>query len=130
MSDQAQFKFVGETSGQGRTKISWTDEACAIILELKVKQGVGAKDAFETGRAVYNEKVEAGEIEGALLPELPASYTNKNAGSVLYGMKERFLKRINKGNLETRAAAERHGLIEPTVAVAVEEAEADELDIG
>ena len=129
MSDKVEFKFVGETGGQGRTKINWSEEAQALMISLNVRQGIGAKDAFETGRLQYNELVEQGEVEGQPLPELPESYTNKNAGSVLYGMKQRFLKRVNKGNAETRRVAEKYGLIEPTTAATCPEPqEVDEFD--
>lgn len=137
MSQQPQqFKFVGGTEGsEARTKISWPLDAQAIILKLRKVDGLGAKESFENGRLLYNEMVEAGDIEGQPLPELPASYTNKNAGSVLYGMADRFLKRINKGDSATRAAAERHGLIEPVAQVqeAVselpEDVDTDDLDV-
>jgi hypothetical protein len=94
-------------------KVSWPIEVQAIIIRNNVIGGLSASAAFEAGVQEYNDLVESGEVEGTMMPtELPQSYTNKNAGSVLYGLKQRFLKRVNKGDPVTREAAERFGIIE------------------
>ncbi len=108
------FQFVG-SSTRSSTKISWPLRAQAIVIKTNVKDGVGGAKAFEVGVALFNDGVVSGLYEGTAIPlPLPASYSNKNAGSVLYGMKDRFLKRAEKGDKETLALAQEYGLIEPT----------------
>lgn len=114
-----QFQFVGSTESDVTEKIVWPIEAQAIVIRNKVVNGLASTAAFEAGVAEYNELVEAGEIEGVTEPmttELPASYSNKNAGSVLYGLKQRFLKRVNslsaRNHAESLAAAERFGIVQ------------------
>lgn len=124
------FQFVGSTDSETTEKISWPVEAQAIIIRNKIVGKLSATAAFEAGVQEYNGLVESGEIEGELLPtELPESYTNKNAGSVLYGMKDRFLKRVNnpsaRNHQETLAAAQQFGLVQE---VAETDAPADESD--
>jgi len=110
----AKFQFVGASSGTRTQKIDWPLEAQAIVIKTNMKDDVGGKQAFEVGVALFNDGVEKGLFAGPALPAvLPKSYTNKNAGSVLYGMKQRFIARCEKGDKETLALAEKYNLIEP-----------------
>lgn len=110
----SQFQFVG-SSNTATSKISWPVLAQALVIRASVIDKLSAPQAFAQGVEQYNSQVD----EADRMPtELPASYTNKNAGSVLYGMKQRFLKRVNdestRGHVETREAAIAAGIIEPT----------------
>lgn len=114
-----QFTFVGSTESETTEKITWPVEAQAIVIRNKVIGGLSASASFEAGVAEYNELVASGEIKGEAMPtELPESYGNKNAGSVLYGLKQRFLKRVNdasaRNHTETLAAAQQFGIVQPT----------------
>ena len=105
----AKFQFVG-TGSVATKKISWPLRAQAHVISAhKVGEISGAK-AFEVGVAAFNAE------GGVQIPlPLPKSYTNKNAPSVLYGMEERFLKRINAGDADTIAVATEFGIVEPKV---------------
>jgi len=110
----AKFQFVGGSSSTRTAKIDWPLEAQAIIIKTHKIDGIGGQKAFEVGVALYNDGVEKGLFAGSALPtQLPKSYCNKNAGSVLYGMEQRFLARCEKGNKDTLALAEKYGIIEP-----------------
>lgn len=109
------FAYVGGSSA-GRVKIDWPLEAQAIIVKINKVDGIGGQKAFQAGVALFNDLVAKGEAKGPALPDfenLPASYKNKNAGSVLYGMAQRFLERCNKGNAETITLATKYGLVVP-----------------
>lgn len=111
MSDQVQFRYVGGTATKATTKIDWPERVTASIVATWLKGGSSAKDNFANHLVMLNEaRVEAGKEP---IDSLPESYTNNNAGSLLHGMRTRFLKRINKGNAEARQAAEEFGIIEP-----------------
>lgn len=118
-SDTPKFQFVGASEGTSTDRISWPLEAQAIVIRNNVVGGLGASAAFANGVQEYNDLLDSGELQGDRLPEeLPPSYTNKNAGSVLYGMKQRFLKRVNdpkaRGHDDSVAAAIQFGIIQPT----------------
>ena len=84
----SQFKFVGSSETATR-KITWPALAKALVIKASVIDGLSAPEAYAQGVQEFNTQVD----ESDRLPtELPTSYTNKNAGSVLYGMKQRFLK--------------------------------------
>jgi hypothetical protein len=113
MSD-TQFKFVGQSEAGTSTKVRWPILAQGLVIQANISGATGAS-AFQAGVARYNELADDGEVEGRM-PEfsaLPESYRNKNAGSVLYGMKKRFLARVNKHDAETVRVAEELGIIEP-----------------
>ena len=100
----AKFQFVG---GSVATKISWPLRAQAHVIRAHKKNDVSGAKAFEVGVAAFNAE------GGVQIPlPLPKSYTNKNAGSVLYGMEKRFLTRVNEGDAATIAVAEEFGIIE------------------
>jgi len=100
----AKFQFVG---GSVATKISWPLRAQAHVIRAHNKNDVSGAKAFEVGVAAFNAE------GGVQIPlPLPKSYTNKNAGSVLYGMEKRFLTRVNEGDAATIAVAEEFGIIE------------------
>jgi len=108
----AKFSFVG--GSKSGSKLSWPLEAQAIIVRTHKVDGIGGTKAFEAGVAEYNAGVDAGTITGPALPTfaaLPASYQGKNAGSVLYGMEQRFLNRCNEGDVDTIALATKYGLV-------------------
>lgn len=94
-----QFTYVGQSTSATSQKISWPNNVQAEIIRANM-DGKSAKQAFEVGRVALG------------LDELPRSYTNKNAGSLLHGMRQRFLKRCNKGDTATIAAAMEAGLIQ------------------
>ena len=111
------FSFVGSDAAATGTKISWSKRAVAIILRQNLINGLGAQQAFEQGAQEFNQGLSDGDFEGTPLPDvLPESYTNKNAGSVLYGMKARFLKAVNepssRSHAECLTLAEEYGLIQ------------------
>ena len=107
----SEYKFIGQT-GQGRTKIDWPEEAQAIVVKLSIVDKVSASQAFEVGVQMWNDGVAKGELQGQVIPlPLPPSYTNKNAASVLYGVKNRFLKRCNDGKAVAIALAQKYGII-------------------
>ena len=108
----SQFKFVG-TTDTATSKISWPILAQGLILRAKLIDKLSAPKAFEAGVEAFNAQAD----EADCLPtDLPVSYTNKNAGSVLYGMRTRFLKRVNdpsvRGHEESRQVAEDLGIIQ------------------
>jgi len=108
------FKFVGGT--RSGSKIRWPLEAQALIVKAHKIDGVAGAKAIEAGVSIFNAGVEDGSFTGpAITLPLPKSYTNKNAGSVLYGMEERFLNRCDKGDKDTLAFAEKYGLVEALV---------------
>jgi hypothetical protein len=110
----AKFQFVGSSTRAQVEKIDWPLEAQAIIIKTHKIDGIGGQKAFEVGVALYNDGVEKGLFTGSAIPlPLPKSYCNKNAGSVLYGMEQRFLARCEKDNKDTLALAEKYGIIEP-----------------
>jgi len=107
------FAFVGGSSS-ARSKLSWSLEAQAIIVKIHKVDGIGGQKAFEAGVTLFNDMVAKGETTGPALPafeSLPASYRSKNAGSVLYGMEQRFLERCNKGDANTIALAQKYGIV-------------------
>jgi len=107
----SKFTFVGQ-SGRTSSKTTWAIEAQALVIKANMKDGLGGVKAFEAGVAEYNEGVAAGLFTGsAITLPLPKSYTNKNAGSVLYGMKDRFIKRAEKGDKATLEVAAKYGLL-------------------
>lgn len=117
MSDNQQFKFIGQSESGTSTKVRWPLLAQGLVIRANVRQGLKGQAAFEAGVMEYNNLVDDGEVDTPRLPDfadLPESYRNKNAGSVLYGLRTRFLKRVNDGHAETRAVAEELGLIEPS----------------
>lgn len=108
----SQFQFVGQ-SDTVTSKISWPVLAQGLVIRASIVDKLPAPQAFARGVAEFNAQAD----EADQLPtELPQSYTNKNAGSVLYGMRTRFLKRVNtesaRGHEETRAVAVELGLIQ------------------
>lgn len=103
----AQFKFVGSARS---SKISWPLRAQAAVIKAHRVQGLPGAKAFEAGVAAFNATAATTEQ----IVELPKSYTNKNAGSVLYGMEKRFLARCDGGNAETIAVATEFGLVQPS----------------
>ena len=108
----SQFQFVGSTD-TATSKISWPYLAQGFVLRAKLIDKLPAPQAFARGVEEFNTQAD----EADQMPtDLPVSYTNKNAGSVLYGMRTRFLKRCNdpsvRGHEETREIAEGLGLIE------------------
>lgn len=102
----AQFKFVGST--RSATKISWPVRAKALVIKAHKIDGLAGAKAFEAGIAAFNASVP----ETEQITSLPKSYTNKNAGSVLYGIEQRFLERCEKGDEATITVARELGLIE------------------
>jgi hypothetical protein len=102
------FQFVGNGSGTATKKISWPLRAQAHVIRAhKKNDNISGVKAFEIGVAAFNAE------GGVQIPlPLPKSYTNKNAGSVLYGMEKRFLTRVNEGDAATIAVAEEFGIIE------------------
>lgn len=109
------FKFVGGSGKVSTEKLSWPVACQAIVIRNNMIGGLPAKAAFEAGVQEYNDLVTSGEIKGEPMPtDLPESYTNKNSGSVLWGLKSRFLKRAEKGNKETIEAGLRFGVLQPT----------------
>lgn len=95
------FQFVYASAATVRTKIEWPVRVQALIIKRST-EGVSAKEAFDEARLEMR------------LEELPKSYTNKNAASLLWGLKTRFLKRLNKDNpcKATLEAAQKLGLIQ------------------
>ena len=71
------------------------------MLAANIILGKNAKEAFAVGLEL---------LEG--VDELPESYTGKNAGSLLHGMKSRFLKACNAGKQDHIDAAVAVGLIQ------------------
>lgn len=110
----ARFQYVGSSAGTRTSKINWPLEAQAIVIKTHRIDNIGGQQAFEIGVALFNDGVEKGLFSGSAIPlPLPKSYTNKNAGSVLYGMEQRFKTRAEKGDKATLALAEKYGLLEP-----------------
>jgi len=105
----AQFKFVG--GSKSGSKISWPVRAQAAVIKAHKIQGLAGAKAFEAGIAAFNATASTAEQ----IQALPKSYTNKNAGSVLYGLEKRFLARCESGNQETIAVATEFGIIQPGV---------------
>jgi hypothetical protein len=110
----SQFQFVGGSS-TASSKISWAPLAQALVIRASVVDGLSPTDAFARGIEEFNAQADEAE---RMPTALPASYTNKNAGSILYGLKQRFLKKVNdesaRGHAEAREAAIQVGIIEPT----------------
>lgn len=108
----SQFKYVGSTD-TATSKISWPFLAQGLVIRASVIDKLPAPQAFARGVQEFNAQADEAD---QMSTELPQSYTNKNAGSVLYGMKQRFLKRVNeesaRGHEETRAIAIDLGLIQ------------------
>jgi len=102
----AQFKFVGSARS---SKISWPLRAQAAVIKAHRVQGLPGAKAFEAGVAAFNATAASTEQ----IVELPKSYTNKNAGSVLYGMEKRFLARCDSADANTLAIAREFGIVEP-----------------
>jgi len=96
------FTFVGGTT-RG-TKIDWPVEVRAFAIAAKRQQGLSAKEAFAAALVRLNEIREAkGE---AAIVDLPKSYTGKYAGSLMYGVEQRFLKQLKEGDAEHKTWAE------------------------
>ena len=107
-----QFQFKGASAKTAQAKIRWPLRAQALVIAANMNDGHSGADAFRAGIEAYN--VDADQPMD--IDALPASYSNKNASSVLYGVKERFLKKVNnekaKGHDEARELALELGLIE------------------
>ena len=97
------FTFVGGTT-RG-TKIDWPVEVRAFAIAAKRQQGLSAKEAFAAALVRLNEIREAkGE---AAIVDLPKSYTGKYAGSLMYGVEQRFLKQLKGVMRSTRRGPKR-----------------------
>jgi hypothetical protein len=108
----AQYRFVG-ASGQVGTKIDWPIELQALVCKLALKDGVKGSQVFTMAVEQFNATAEKP------ISALPKSYLNKNTASVLYGMKKRFLDKVNnvehKEHARALVLAQQHGLVETNV---------------
>lgn len=96
-------------NSNGRSKIEWPVRLQARVIQLS-QTGHSAKESFRVAVEEYNG------VEGHSPITLPASYTNNNAGSVLWGMKKRFNDRLVKEDKATVEVAIEMGIIEEKVA--------------
>jgi len=105
------FRFVGQ-SARGR-KGKWSLRAQALVIAANLNENLGSVKAFEVGVERFNASV----AEESRLPlPLPKSYTGKNASSLLFSMKTRFLTKLGKGDVEVVALAQELGIkYEPKV---------------
>ena len=108
----AQYRFVG-AAGQVGTKIDWPIELQALVCKIAIKDGLKGSQVFTMAVEQFNSTVETP------ISTLPKSYLNKNAASVLYGMKKRFLDKVNdvehKEHARALELAQQHGLVEVSV---------------
>jgi hypothetical protein len=105
------FRFVGQ-SARGR-KGKWSLRAQAFVISANLNERLSGAKAFEIGVERFNASV----AEESRLPlPLPKSYTSKNASSLLFSMKTRFLAKLGEGNVEVVALAQEFGIkYEPKV---------------
>jgi hypothetical protein len=101
--------FELKGSSTGRTKIDWPLRVIGRVIQLS-QTGKGAKEAFAIAVEEHNG------VEANAPITLPVSYTNNNAGSVLWGMKKRFSDRLNKEDKATIEVAKEFGLLKETSA--------------
>jgi len=106
------FQFVGgSANGRRGETIDWPLVVEASIIKSYLTEEKTAKVIFAENLPLLNEeRAKAGK---PAIVELPKSYTNNNAGSLLHGMRTRFLARCEKGDKDTLAIAEEFKLIEP-----------------
>jgi len=90
----------------GRSKIEWPLRLKARVIQFSQQPGTSAKEAFRKAVEEYNA------VEGNRPITLPVSYTNVNAGSVLWGIKSRFQKALEKEDAATVEVAKEFGLID------------------
>lgn len=101
-----QYRFAG---GGSNSKIDWPIELQALICKLTLKDGLRGSQVFVIAREQFNASAEKP------IGDLPRSYTNSNAASLLYGMKKRFLDKVNnpehKEHARALELAQQYGLI-------------------
>lgn len=107
----AKFQFVGAGSSGKGEKIDWPVAVQGAIIKSYLGGGKTAKVVFAEGLIVLNAAREEKGLPA--ITELPKSYTNNNAGSLLHGMRARFIQRCEKGDKETMEVATALQLIEP-----------------
>lgn len=115
MSDKktnvGKFQFVGGIGGKRGDHIDWPLVVEAFVIKEYLAQEKTAKTIFAEALPILNEE----RVKANLPPveQLPKSYSNNNAGSLLHGMRKRFLARCEAGDKDTLAVAEAYKLIEP-----------------
>jgi hypothetical protein len=111
MSDNItiKFGFVAGSSKSGRRGINLSEENQALIIKGSF-EGKTAKSLYAEAMVRHNEER---ATKGLAAEVAPLSY-EKHPSSLIYGLKARFAQRLGKGNVETKAAAEKVGL--PAVA--------------
>ena len=115
------FGFVGQEERVGRKGISLSKVNEATIIKGWLDQTATAKDLYAAAIIRHNAERAAKGLEAQVAPD---SYINHPA-SLLYGMKDRFMARMHKGDKATCEAAQLVGL--PGVAkLATTETEAAE----
>jgi len=108
------FQFVGGTNGGRRGEtIDWPLVVQATIIKSYLTEGKEktSKAIFEENLPLLND--ERAKANKPPITELPKSYSNNNAGSLLHGMRTRFMARCEKGDKATLTIAEEFKLIEP-----------------
>jgi len=95
----------GNSNGRG-SKVRWPLVLIAKVIHLS-QNGRSVVKAFAEAVTEYNATATTPIV-------LAASYTNKFAGSVLFGMKDRFQKKLEKGDAEAIAFAKQFNLLKST----------------
>lgn len=119
MSNTMKLRFVG--ASHAGSKIDWPLRIVAKSIRMQLdKQDESIQDIFQKLLVELNDiRREKGQSE---VTELPKSYTNKNASSLHYGMRMRFLEKIANKNVEALTlAAEFHLEVEAVVTEATTE---------
>lgn len=106
-TQNTKFVFVGQATRTG-TKIDWPLRIVAKSIRLWL-DGVGsAQTIFQALLPELNDiRAENGQ---EAVDELPKSYTNKNAASLHYNMRQRFLGKLASGDKNVEALAEEFGI--------------------
>lgn len=89
------YQFVGQ-SVRGR-KAKWPLRLQALVIAANLNENLGGAEAFRVALERYNATA------ATAFPPLPPSYSGKNAGSLLYGLKKRFLARLSVGDVEAQS---------------------------
>ena len=111
---EEEFEIVGDSVGEVDEKIEWYQEIQAACYKSWLdkragKHSMGSRAMLQSILPRLNEL----RVEKGLDPRevLPKSYTNKNAGALLQGMRTRIRKRIEKKDKATIEACLAAGVI-------------------
>ena len=111
---EEEYAYVGDVEGSSDPKIHWYQEIQAQLFKLWLdkKEGLHSMGSRAMLQCILPRLNELRESDGAdPIETFPKSYTNKNAGSLLDGMRKRVRKRIDKKDGPTIQACLDAGVI-------------------